>query len=50
MIKQTRAKEKATDLAVSYSDKGYESLKKLPQNQYTGALKDLLDFVVKRDF
>jgi geranylgeranyl pyrophosphate synthase len=50
MIKQTRAKEKATELAVSYSDKGYDNLKRLPQNEYAGALKDFLDFVIKRDF
>jgi geranylgeranyl diphosphate synthase type I len=49
MVKQTRAKEKATELAASYSDKGYANLKRLPQNQYTGVLKDFLDFVVTRE-
>ncbi|MFW5888295.1 MAG: polyprenyl synthetase family protein [Patescibacteria group bacterium] len=49
MIKRTGAQKKATELAGNYSSKGYENLKKLPQNQYNGVLKDLLDFVIKRD-
>jgi geranylgeranyl pyrophosphate synthase len=49
LIKSTRAKEKATELATQYNDQGLESLKNLPKNEYSGILKDFLEFVSVRE-
>lgn len=49
MIKRTGAKEKAMALADKYNNRGFTSLKKLPDNEYIGVLKDFLEFVSVRE-
>lgn len=49
MIKKTGAKQKAAELAEDYNNQGMESFKKLPANEFTGVLKDFLEFVSVRE-
>ncbi len=49
IIEGTKAKQKATALADQYRAQGFKNLERLPQNNYTGILKDFLNFVTIRE-
>ncbi|MDD5433454.1 MAG: polyprenyl synthetase family protein [Candidatus Pacebacteria bacterium] len=48
LIKKTNALIKSMEIARLYSNKAKRALKKLPQNQWSNLLADLVDFVVER--
>lgn len=50
LIKKTKAKEKATDLAEKYVRKAKKNLEELPQNKWIKLLGELADFVIEREY
>ncbi len=49
LIKKTKSKEKAGQLADEFVEEAKQALEKLPQNKWNSLLENLVDFVVQRN-